>query len=647
VLSARTGAPVERFEMRVLARRSRGHSWYRWQAEQGADPVVVPIPGPGMADAVLQIYFEADDHIDSTGYPVVPNPGQVTDLGVVYLEPGAVVSGRLFDAVGARPIAGCLPELAPAGPAVIQQALRGRQHVALSAEEGAFLFGGLTEGRYYLRTDCRTGPPNLRLVALDHSEQADLGEIWLPASRPVRVRVRGAGEGALHVMDRFREVREPLAVTALPEPDESAVGEGEASSFADFRLAPGRYRVDLKDGADSLLVSKEIEVEATGTGDRVEVELEYRPRTIRSVLTLGGIPVNRGFLQFERIPGSRASAGVFQLNSGQGGAARSTLFRPGSSGIYSTEVGEDGSFVLEGVPDEFLWMTWFSDEDRSRIGRIWPTGSLPQLDLGGTTVVAGEVRPAAGGELERIAVFLRGDLDLDVAGTETAANGSFVLPAVPPGRYLLVANAGAALVKEELVLTGDAPPPYQVLQADERWLGELEVRLATLDAPLAGAWIHILGSDELVAGAGIAFADGTYRSDRVSAGEATVVWNHGGACVGGAALEVGAGERVRFERTLRLGRLVELRCSERACAGKPLSLLRLETEDGVKVAHHLSGGLPGTTFSDDGQVGIGCLTPGAWTVSFWTADRRWEAEFELDPGDEEVPVTVTARPSPG
>ena len=82
-------------------------------------------------------------------------------------------------------------------------------------------------------------------------------------------------------------------------------------------------------------------------------------------------------------------------------------------------------------------------------------------------------------------------------------------------------------------------------------------------------------------------------------------------------------------------------------SGETLSLVRLTTETGVKVAHHLSGALPGTTFSDDGRVGLGCLTPGAYNVSLWADGRRWDAEFELDPGPEETPVTVTIRPSAG
>ncbi len=330
----------------------------------------------------------------SDAYRLYRNPGRVTDLGVVYLDPGAVVTGRLFDAAGSQPVAGCVLELVPAGSARILHRLRGRQHVTVSDGEGGFLLGGLTEGRYYLRTECRTGPTSARLIALDDSERADLGEIWMPAARTVLVRVHGADSGTVHVMDRFRELETPLT-TALLQP---TGGENrDTSSFAEVRLAPGRYRIDVWDFSDSLLASKEIQVDTYGLGDRVEVDLEYRERTIRSILTSDGVPVSGGFVRFERIPGSRAGAGAIQINAQRGDTVtHSTMLQPGRAFVHQAEVAADGSFAVEGAPDEFLWMTWFAEDGQSRIGRIWPDRALSQLDLGGASVVTGELRPAAG-----------------------------------------------------------------------------------------------------------------------------------------------------------------------------------------------------------------------------------------------------------
>ena len=648
VLSA-AGVPVDRFGMQVLVKRPRSHSTFRSEAEQGTSPVVVPVPGDAGQGDLLQIYFKAEKHLRSNAYRLYPNPGRVMDLGVVFLAPGGVVTGRLFDAAGAQPVAGCVLELVPAGSARILHRLRGRQHVTVSDGEGGFLLGGLTEGRYYLRTECRTGPTTARLIALDDSERADLGEIWMPAARTVLVRAHGADGGAVHVMDRFRELETPLATALLQTTNgQNRDQNRDGSSFAEVQLAPGRYRIDLRDSADELVASKEIQVDAYGPADRVEVDVEYRQRTIGAILTLDGVPVTGGFVRFERIPGSRAGAGVIQMNAQRGDTVtHTTMFRPGSASVHQSEVAADGSFTVEGAPDEFLWMTWFAAGGEGRIGRIWPDQPLSRFELGGASVVSGELRPAAGRPLTQASVVLIGDLGLEVAGAFTAENGSFVLPPVPPGRYRLQANTGAALATAELTLNANEPPPFQILQADEDGLGEVEVRLATPGAPMAGAWLHVLGPDETLAATRLVVEDGGFRTGNVPAGEAAVLWNHGGACVGADKVTVEAAQTVQLDRTLNLGRLLELRCSDQSCAGEPLSLIRLTTEAGVKVAHHLPGALPGTTFSDDGRVGLGCLTPGAYSVSLWTDGRRWDAEFELDPGPEETPVVVTIRPSAG
>jgi hypothetical protein len=565
------------------------------------------------------------------------------DLGVVYLDPGAVVTGRLFDTGGSQPAAGCVLELVPAGSSRILHRLRGRQHVAVSDAEGGFLLGGLTEGRYYLRTECRTGPPTARLIALDDSERADLGEIWMPAARTVLVRARGAESGTIRVMDRFRELETPLA-TAVLQP--ATRGNRGVSSSAEVHLAPGRYRIDLLDSGGELVASKEIQVGAYGPADRTEVEVEYRQRTIRSILTLDGVPVKGGVVRFERILGSRAGAGAIQINAQRDDTVtHTTMLRPGSASAHQAEVAADGSFVVEGAPDEFLWMTWFDVGGQSRVGRIWPDQPLPQFELGGASVVTGELRPAAGRPLTQASVVLVGDLGLEVAGASTAENGYFVLPSVPAGRYRLQANTGASPATAELVLNAAEPPPFHVLQAGEDGAGSVEVQLATSGAPLVGAWLHVLGPDETLAATRLVVEDGIFRAEGVPAGEATVLWDHGGACVGAEKLHLKAGRVARLDRTLPLGRLLELQCSDRSCAGETLSLVRLTTEEGVKVAHHLPGALPGTTFSDDGRVGLGCLTPGAYTVSLWADERRWDADFELDPGPEETPVAVTVRPS--
>ena len=95
-----------------------------------------------------------------------------------------------------------------------------------------------------------------------------------------------------------------------------------------------------------------------------------------------------------------------------------------------------------------------------------------------------------------------------------------------------------------------------------------------------------------------------------------------------------------------MGRLLELRCPAGECGGETLSFLSVTTESGAEIASHLTGAGEGVLFSESGRLGLGCVTPGAYEVSFWAAGRRWGAEINVGSvGSLEEPVVVSGRPA--
>ncbi len=77
----------------------------------------------------------------------------------------------------------------------------------------------------------------------------------------------------------------------------------------------------------------------------------------------------------------------------------------------------------------------------------------------------------------------------------------------------------------------------------------------------------------------------------------------------------------------------------------PASGLSVRTESDAEIADHLGGATGGPLFSARGTLGLGCVTPDAYELSFWTAGRRWMAEVEIDSlGAAEEPVLVRGRP---
>ena len=647
------GEPIRNFTMRTngvgrMAGSSHG-------VEDAEGPVLVPIGASFAGDAAVDLSFRAENYLESPLVRVVPIPGGEIELGLIALEPGAVVQGRLFDAVGAEPAAGCVVELLYPGAGAIAALMMSQRHLTVSDAEGRYLLGGLGAGRYHLRLQCPGAPVTDRLVVLGANEVADQGESWLDSGRRVAVRVRGLGAGMVRVLDRFREIEIPILETALRSPAEAGTGRGgdeDSTTQAEFRAVPGVYRLEIVDGAGRLRVSQEIAIEES-PADVQTFDVALSTRTIRSVLVLDGRPVAGGAVSFGSVFEPSRSTFKIQLSSQRrGGAQQSRMLGMGSPAVRAT-VGEDGSFEVDGVADDLLWMTWYAG-DGSYVGRLWPAEPLARMGLDGVRVTGSLLDvngTPVGGQ-----VSLVGDVGRVVAFAEAGDDGRFVLPPAPPGSYRLKASAGVSPSRaresrsslvgtavQELVITTEPPLP-QVLRVEEAEPGVLDVELRRADgSPAGGVWLNFVNAMGDTVGGGLASAGGR-RTRNVPAGEVTVVWADAAACTGGVGLNLEADRTSTLRESLPMGRLLELRCPAADCAGEPLSFLSVTTESGAEIASHLTGAGDAVRFSESGRLGLGCVTPGSYEVSFWAAGRRWGAEVRASSrGAPEEPVIVNGR----
>ncbi|MCY3926647.1 MAG: carboxypeptidase-like regulatory domain-containing protein [Acidobacteria bacterium] len=650
------GEPIQNFTMWAFGVGQRASAPHAVEAADGS--VSVPIHAYFAGETTIDVAFEADDYLRSALIRVAPVPGGEVDLGLVALDRGAVVQGRLFDAVGAEAVAGCLVELllAGEGPA-IQAARMTEQHLAISGTEGEYVIGGLEAGRYHLRVQCPGVPITDGFLVLGLNELADQGESWLHPGRRAAVRVEGLDGGTVRLLDRFREIASPIVEAPLQSPAQAGDGErgdDETSARAEFLAAPGTYRLQVADETGQLAVSQEITIEE-GPADVQTMDLRLPMRTIRSVLVLDGRPVSGGTVRFGSVLDASRSSGkfgvVFQTAAGE--IQRLFGFGAGPRRL-SAEVAPDGSFVLEKAPADLLWMTWYPG-DGSYVGRLWPADPLVQADLSGVRVT-GQLfdetgAPAAG------QVSLLGDLGRIVAYAEAGDDGRFELPPAPPGAYRLKADAGLSStlmnrgstgltgsVTQDLLL-GTDPPLHQLLRISEAAAGSVEVELQHSDGrPAGGAWLHLVNPSGDVVGTGLATEAGNFANRQVPAGEVSVVWNDVAACTGGVGLTVEEDRTARVRESLPMGRLLELRCRAADCAGEPLSFLSVTTASGAEIASHLTGAGEGVRFSDSGRLGLGCVTPGSYEVSFWAAGRRWGAEVNVSSiGPAEEPLVVNGR----
>ena len=281
------------------------------------------------------------------------------------------------------------------------------------------------------------------------------------------------------------------------------------------------------------------------------------------------------------------------------------------------------------------------------------------------------VAPVPGGEVDLGLIALdpgavvQGRL-FDAVGAEPAAG--CLVELLPAGvgaigalfmgeRHVAVSDAGmsptlfrrggskrSGSASKEILLTTELPP-HQMLRVGNDERGTVEVDLQRSDgSPAAHAWLHLVDALGEAAGGGLASATGSLTGRALPPGDVTVVWNDAAACAGGVGLNVEAGRTTRVRELLPMGRLVELRCPVADCGGESLSFLSVTTESGAEIASHLTGAGEGVRFSESGRLGLGCVTPGAYEISFWTAGRRWGAEVSVGTrGPAEEPVVVSGR----
>lgn len=640
------GQPVDGFTMRVRTTSHGRTGGTAITVDQATVPGVASIPARHLESGMVAVTFEAENHLRSPMQGVQLLPGGEIDLGLVFLAPGAVVRERLFDAAGAEPAAGCLVELLVAGASEIRAMLLGDRPVAVSDEDGGYLLGGLTEGRYHLRRQCHGAPVFDSLVVLGDAEDLDLGETWLHAGRRVAVRVDGLEEGSVRVFDRFREVAAPIGEAILtPQGEPGAPTSGDAVGLAELRLAPGEYRLEVLDASGVARGSWEVAVDGSGPGEAQAVRLVVPRRTIRSVLTMNGRPVQGGSVSFGRVLDSGRSSGTIVVTAQAGSAApRGRMFRGGGPSLGAS-VGDGGAIEVEGAPDDLLWMTWFA-RDGSSVGRLWPEGALAQFDLGGARV-SGVLLDGDGAPVEAGSVALIGAAGREVAATSNLVGGRFDLPPAPPGRYLLRGRSDSVGSVALELDVGAEPPPVLMLRMPVAEPGGLDVELRRPSGnAVAGAWLHVLGEGGNTVGTGLTSGRGRHAKNELATGEVSLIWSEGTACVGGEKLKVESGETTRLDLTLPTGRLLDLRCPAEQCGGEPLSFLSVTTETGVEIAGHLSGATGGPRFGVNGSLGIGCVTPGGYELSWWTGGSRWSAEVEVESiGAAVAPVIVRGRPA--
>lgn len=606
----------------------------------------------------LTLIVDHPSHLPFLGsYPNEAPPG------VIRLQPGRTAKGVVRQREGGDTVVGARVCAFWRNPGALGS-FGPTERCVDSGERGLFELGGLPAGNLQataeasgFETDARTieqgrRPSRVVFEMVAKDESTEEAEVEPAAAGELRVELVGAAGQPIRnfTMWAFGVGQRASAPHAV----EAADGPVSVPIHAYFA---GETTIDVAFEADGYLRSALIRGAPVPGGE----------------VDLGLVALDRGAVVQGRLfdaVGAEAVAGclVEILLAGEGPAiqaARMTeqhLAISGTDGEYLVGGLEAGRYHLRvqcpGVPitDRFLVLGASEVADQ---GESWlhpgrrAAVRVEGLD-GGTVRLLDRFREIASPIVEAPLQSAAQAGDGERGDEETSARA---LPPAPPGAYRLKADAGLSStlmnrgrsgltgsVTQDLLL-GTDPPPHQLLRIREAAAGIVEVELQRTDGrPAGGAWLHLVNPSGDVVDTGLATEAGSFANRQVPAGEVSVVWNDVAACTGGVGLTVEEDRTARVRESLPMGRLLELRCRAADCAGELLSFLSVTTESGTEIASHLTGAGEGVRFSESGRLGLGCVTPGSYGVSFWAAGRRWATRFRASSsGAPEEPVIVSGR----
>lgn len=408
--------------------------------------------------------------------------GETWDFGVVWLEEGFSLRGRVIDEEG-EPVEGATTRALRTGEfgPVMAVVMRNWDEAATDAD-GRFVLEGLRPGAQLLMIEGAGYVPVVRAdVSLDPDgaeRSGEVGEVVLPRGRGLRVVCRPAAECGT----------ETALLLAGPQFPFLGVTTGMSEGIAQFDAAPpGRSTLHLMRGQ---VLIHETEVEVSSRRELTEVEIELPSVRVEGVVEIGGRRARGGTVTFRRGGGGDTIPVIFNRESGSGTPLGTRVI--GNTGsIARGAVDREGRFLVESIaPGE--WAVHYSDQGGS-------TGAIAVMipDTGSHYVPlrfpGGEIAGIVLGDAGRPATAAIEVVDGHGSRLQTSAGTD--------GRFRVIGLGSGAAVVSARGRTGSASATVDpsrpaakelILRLEPQETRELVVELAGADgSPAAGASVFL------------------------------------------------------------------------------------------------------------------------------------------------------------
>ncbi len=598
-------------------RRSRTHNIVTHQGD-----FVLDLPGPGL----YHLRAGAADFRDDRLPEIEVAAGETYALGIIVLNRGAGVRGRILDDAANEPIPGADVELVPQGTELFDFARWSRRKRTTSDAQGAFLLSGLDAGRYELRLRHDGFATACERFDLARDQIRDLGDVWLGPGLALRGRTvdrEGSPRPGLTV-----RVFDPAQETLLPIVETETGQNGE---FDGPELMAGRYRVRVL--GERLLLTQEFEIPAGE--EEFSLELMVGGTQLEGVVTRHGEPVAGGLVTLTSALDPSFQRGKIMIRGSHPGQ-RAAYGLPETS--LSAEVTREGTFRLADSPAGALWVSYVGGDVTPATRRIWvpdqPRASVV-VEIGGVDLRGQLVdRDSEVGVEGTVRVV--GDTGRELARADSDVAGWFTIPGLEPGDAYTVEAMASEYVTASLqgVAVGAEAPPLR-LALERGGNGSLRVRLERRDgSPVAGSLATLLNRSGLMAASLPTDSYGRQHFRNLRPGEYFLVWSDAVAGTGiSGRIRIEGGESARFERTLPPGAAVALGCDPELCAGAAIDFLALYSTPGPEISPYLPGVAPASRFSAGGAFALGRLSPGGYSLRLGIGGVVWEQSFVVASDD--------------
>lgn len=406
--------------------------------------------------------------------------------------PRLSIGGTVSDQLSGAPLAGARIVLSVMGP--------GRRTLAYSDAAGRFRFDGLPAGPYNLLA--------LRTGYLPASQPVDLSSGESSTGVRIPLAPQAAIAGRVEDQDGFPVAQATIIVLARGADGELVSrGRGRSDDRGRFRapgLTAGRYYLHVEPGMarnwdarytdvyyPSALKFEDAEAIEAATG-------QERGGVVVRLVQSGGVRVQgRAVLP----PGF-----AVQQNGGRAQVTLATVGIPGFARSTNAMLADDGSFTLNNVQPGKYRLEASLPPPYNRGLSVGPSGAVePNLEVGtaditgivlnlaetmpvdllGTVIFEGGVKPFP------VVVMLMQDRVMQ-AQAASKEDGSFLLRAVPPGKYRLSAG-GPGAARAVSARLGEADVPYGFLELKGPQRGPLAITMSAAVARVEGAIVDVAG----------------------------------------------------------------------------------------------------------------------------------------------------------